>query len=195
MGGVETTILQIERAARAGGGGLWPRGVRRAAVAVIFRQGGAGLEVLLIRRAEAKGDRWSGHMAFPGGKVDPGDADARAAAARETGEEIGLSLDRSGVFLGRLSTVWTLRPRGVAPMMVIPCVFALVESAPLGLGVEVQEVVWIPWSFFEDASRREIYERPVAGVPVRFGCYRYEGRLIWGLTYQMIEGLCGRLRP
>lgn len=49
-------------------------------------------EVLFIKRASRKGDRWTGHVALPGGKRDPEDLDDLAAAIRETSEEIGLDL-------------------------------------------------------------------------------------------------------
>lgn len=49
-------------------------------------------EVLFIKRASRVGDRWTGHVALPGGKRDPEDVDDRAAAIRETSEEIGLDL-------------------------------------------------------------------------------------------------------
>lgn len=49
-------------------------------------------EVLFIKRASRVGDRWTGHVALPGGKRDPEDADDRAAAIREASEEIGLDL-------------------------------------------------------------------------------------------------------
>ena len=40
-------------------------------------------------RTSRVGDKWSGHVAFPGGKREADDPDDRAAAARETAEEIG----------------------------------------------------------------------------------------------------------
>lgn len=49
-------------------------------------------EVLFIKRATRTGDRWTGHVALPGGKRDPEDPDDQAAAIRETSEEIGLDL-------------------------------------------------------------------------------------------------------
>src|SRR5258706_15931093 len=44
----------------------------RAAVALILRDGPQGIEVLFIRRAEHPQDPWSGQMAFPGGRAEPG---------------------------------------------------------------------------------------------------------------------------
>src|SRR5688572_27389789 len=48
--------------------------------------------ILLIRRAERAGDPWSGHMALPGGRREPGDLDLLATAIRETSEEVGIRL-------------------------------------------------------------------------------------------------------
>lgn len=49
-------------------------------------------EVLFIKRASRAGDRWTGHVALPGGKRDPEDVDDKAAAIREASEEVGLDL-------------------------------------------------------------------------------------------------------
>lgn len=69
-------------------------------------------EILFIKRAAREGDRWTGHIALPGGKRDPNDQDDRATSARETREEIGLeTLTEHCLFIGNLperiiTTAW-----------------------------------------------------------------------------------------
>jgi hypothetical protein len=69
-------------------------------------------EVIFIKRAARVGDRWTSHVALPGGKRDPEDADDMATAVRETSEEIGLYLMQEDVLsVGNLpervvSTSW-----------------------------------------------------------------------------------------
>ena len=60
----------------------------RAAVALVLRENAGDPEILLIRRAERKGDPWSGHMAFPGGREDARDESLLETALRETREEL-----------------------------------------------------------------------------------------------------------
>jgi 8-oxo-dGTP pyrophosphatase MutT (NUDIX family) len=52
-------------------------------------------EILFIKRAARRGDRWTSHVALPGGKRDPQDASDQAAAEREAWEEVGLQLSPS----------------------------------------------------------------------------------------------------
>jgi len=60
-------------------------------------------EVLFIKRAARSGDRWTSHVALPGGKRDPEDADDKATAIRETMEEVGIDLnDERAIFVGNL---------------------------------------------------------------------------------------------
>src|SRR6202008_3083129 len=64
----------------------------QAAVAVILVPASDDLEALFIRRAEAAGDPWSGHIALPGGRRHLSDADLLRTAVRETLEETGIEL-------------------------------------------------------------------------------------------------------
>ena len=69
-------------------------------------------EVLFIKRAARIGDRWTSHVAFPGGKRETADLDDRATSVRETREETGLELDTDHcLFIGNLperilTTTW-----------------------------------------------------------------------------------------
>ncbi|EAW08010.1 NUDIX hydrolase [Aspergillus clavatus NRRL 1] len=80
-------------------------------------------EVLFIKRTSRVGDRWTGHVALPGGKRDPEDTDDRAAAIREASEEVGVDLTTGDyIYVGNLpervvTTSWgsvPLQPTEVA---------------------------------------------------------------------------------
>jgi 8-oxo-dGTP pyrophosphatase MutT (NUDIX family) len=166
------------------------RGERQAAVAIVLRSAPAGEEVLFIRRAEHPFDPWSGHMAFPGGMVDPGDASPLAAAHRETREELGLHLGDTAALLGRLSDVAPLSLR--ASLAISPFVFELTATeVELTPNDEVQEPVWIPFAFLADPRQRSSFFWSRGGVPVPMPCCRWEGRVVWGLTLRMVDELVG----
>jgi 8-oxo-dGTP pyrophosphatase MutT (NUDIX family) len=168
--------------------------MKKAAVAAVLREA-AELEVLLIRRAEHERDPWSGHMAFPGGRVDQGDPTPLAAAKRETREEVALDLDAHGRLLGELSHVPAVAHGRKLPMVIVPFVFEVGEVPAFAPDpTEVQETLWIPVSYFLDAANRESMTRTFAGVPLKLPCYHYEGRLIWGLTLKMLDELLDLLR-
>ncbi|MDX2495413.1 MAG: CoA pyrophosphatase, partial [Desulfuromusa sp.] len=79
---------------------LLQHSARHAAVAMLLRNNNQQTEVLLIRRAEHDQDPWSGDLGFPGGRIENSDPNPRAAAERETWEEVGFSLNEEN-YLGQ----------------------------------------------------------------------------------------------
>ena len=60
-------------------------------------------EILYIKRASRASDRWSAHIAFPGGRQDPDDENSHFTALRETYEEVGIDLaEKDYIPIGRL---------------------------------------------------------------------------------------------
>jgi 8-oxo-dGTP pyrophosphatase MutT (NUDIX family) len=187
-------VLTVE-SFRAALGDFQPRllpeveGQTRAAVAAVLRPGEAGAEFLFIHRADDDRDPWSGHMAFPGGRVDPGDAGPRAAAVRETREEVGLDLSSLGEQIGRLSDVAAIGRGRPMNMVITPFVYTVDSVPPLEPNYEVETVVWVPASFLADHHNRESMEWQRAGLSLELPCYRYQDHLIWGLTLGMVDEL------
>ncbi len=89
--------------------------MKRSAVAMVLKLIDGELHILMIKRAEREGDPWSGHMAFPGGRMDPGDANGFSVAVRETEEEVGLTLGSEDLCIGRLSEINARPQRGNRP--------------------------------------------------------------------------------
>ena len=161
----------------------------RAAVAAILRRGAPGPEVLFIRRADQPQDPWSGHMAFPGGRVDPGDEGPLAAALRETREEVGLDLETAGERLGRLSEVRAIGRGRPLSMVICPFVFALDADPVLVTNHEVGAVVWVPLSFLADRRNRDTMQYRRGGLELELPCYHFGEYLIWGMTLGMVDEL------
>ena len=164
----------------------------RAAVALVLRDAAEGIELLFVRRAEHPEDPWSGHMAFPGGRFEPGDADLRATAVRETREEIGLDLDTDAELLGPLDEVRAMARMRPVDLSIAPFVFRLHRPAPLALGPEVVSAHWLPLDRLMGPSLRSTMEYVHQGTVLQFPCIRFEELVIWGLTFRMFLSLEAR---
>jgi len=163
-------------------------GTSRAAVAMVLRERASGPEVLLIERSRKENDPWSGHMAFPGGRLDTGET-VEQAARRETREEVGLSLHDADP-LGRLDDLTGRRAGASLGLIISAFVFHHHGETPLVYQeAEVAEALWVPVSALS-APDRHIHKAfhgtggmafpgIVVGDPDR--------HIVWGLTYRFIE--------
>lgn len=163
----------------------WAWRWRRAAVAVVFRPSGQELELLLVRRATAPGDPWSGNMAMPGGKAHREDADIAATARREAHEEVGLELEAA---VGFLSDQLAADPRTGRPMALSPVLFQVPEDSVASPDQhEIVEVHWIPLRELADPAHRFHRWRWMGPLPTRWPERRLRGRVVWGLTLRIID--------
>lgn len=165
-------------------------GVRRAAVALIFRlaEDDDAVELLLIKRAEYPGDPWSGQIAFPGGREESGDSSLSATAVRETREETGIDLGRDGMILGVLDD---LRPQRVSlPAIVVrPFVAILDARQALELSAEVALAFWVP---FGEIARTDSWRSDTVfarGVQINARVFRHHDHVVWGMTERIMTQL------
>ena len=142
-----------------------------------------GPELLLVRRAERESDRWSGHMALPGGRREAADRDLLDTAIRETREETAVALARDGL----TGTLEDLKPRAptLPPILVRPFVFRLAEKPATSLSEELTGAFW----FGLDELKASASEAPVqvAGAPTAVPAFiPREGCVIWGMTHRIL---------
>ncbi|OGN42769.1 MAG: coenzyme A pyrophosphatase [Caulobacterales bacterium RIFCSPHIGHO2_01_FULL_70_19] len=163
------------------------RPLRPAAVLVPVIARPEGAAVLMTRRSDSLASH-TGQIAFPGGRLDPGETAAQAAL-REAWEEV--ALDPGVVEVIGLGDAYETG----TGFLVTPVVGWLAESPTTRPSPdEVAEVFEVPWDFLMDPAnhRRDSYQRD--GEPRRwFWAVPWEQRYIWGVTAGIVRALRGRL--
>lgn len=148
--------------------------------------------LLLIQRAEREGDRWSGHLALPGGRWSPGDSDLAATARRETLEEVGVDL-ADAALLGVLDDLAPRTPV-LPPIIVRPYVYLLPERRDLVPNPEVSAAWWLALETFERPGTYRPTEYRRYGTLVRTSGYHLDVGILWGLTERILTSLLQLLR-
>lgn len=106
-------------------------------------------ELLFIKRASRASDRWSAHIAFPGGRSEPEDEDEKYTAMRETWEEVGLDLaEKEWISVGQLDDREITTSLGKRLLMILSP-FVFLHTSPHTPIPELQEsevasAHWIP---------------------------------------------------
>lgn len=163
------------------------RPLTRAAVLVPLVERPQGLTVLLTRRTDHLQDH-AGQISFPGGRVEPGDADDLATALREAEEEVGLA--RALVTpIGRLDTYVTRTGFEVTPVVGLVAPPPSLAPDPF----EVAEVFEVPLAFILDPASRQRQSRIYAGKTRYFYVFPWQDYYIWGATAGMLVNLADLL--
>ena len=147
----------------------------------------AELTVLLTQRTDAL-PRHAGQIAFPGGRMDPTDADPIATALREAQEEIGLD-PRFVEPLGYLDAY-----RTGTGFRIFPVVGIVREGFTLRLEArEVADAFEVPLAFLMDEANHRTETRVWRGQERRFYAMPFEQRYIWGATAGIMKNMHKRL--
>jgi 8-oxo-dGTP pyrophosphatase MutT (NUDIX family) len=151
-----------------------------AAVLVPLVERADGLTVLLTQRATTLKDH-AGQVSFPGGRIEPEDADAWHAALREAFEEIGLVPDLVE-FAGYLPDHVVISGFRVTPVVG----FVKPEYQLKIAAAEVHDAFEVPLDFILDAANHKSRQRKIGELIIDIHDIPYGERNIWGATAAML---------
>ena len=161
--------------------------VRRAAILLALRLRDDGdPELLMIKRADAEGDPWSGHIACPGGRAEPQDTDLAMTAVRETREETGVDVARDGRVLGHLDDLSPRTPT-LPPIVIRPYVALVRRDVAIVPSHEVAAAFWVPLAVLRSPDAWGMGEVQVRGATRRVSVFRHGEYTVWGLTERALK--------
>lgn len=161
-----------------------PGRLSEAAVLVpVFVRGGEPFVLMTRRRHDLR--LHPGQVSFPGGRMEPGDADARAAALRETEEEIGLPASRVEV-VGRLSeTLVVMSGFRLTPWVgVVPYPYPYVAQPE-----EVAGLVELPVAGLLAPGSHRVGTREAFGMVHEVHTFEVGGETVWGASARILHEL------
>lgn len=130
----------------------------------------------------------AGQVAFPGGKIDDGDADPIDAALREAEEELGLPRKEVRI-IGTADTYFSGSGYEIVPVVgIIPPNLTFTPNPG-----EVVDWFEVPLSFLLDANNAEKKQVDWGGQRREYYDMQWGERRIWGVTAGIIANLAARL--
>ena len=161
--------------------------MRLAAILLALRARADGEpELLMIKRAEAEGDPWSGHIACPGGRMEPGDHDLAVTAVRETLEETGVDVARDGRLLGHLDDLSPRTP-ALPPIVIRPYVALVHAGVEIVPSREVAAAFWVPISALRERTAWGTDSVSVRGSTLEVSVFKHGEYTVWGLTERVLR--------
>jgi 8-oxo-dGTP pyrophosphatase MutT (NUDIX family) len=130
----------------------------------------------------------AGQVAFPGGKIDPGDNSPVAAALREACEEIGLTAALIEP-IGYLDLYLTF-----SGFRILPAVARVRPDFTLTLNPhEVTETFEVPLDFLMSPENHQRRSREWKGIERQYYAMPFGDRYIWGITAGIVRNLYDRI--